>query len=146
MGPCNPTNIFLLCKDYEVDFEDLRLTCVFCKNELTTEELLVFALKELCIVWRHNWPFGVCAPCLAREVKVRELRHWDHSCYGPTVEQTTGRSLAELYIRCHACCKPLSIQEKEHQVQAYIHFHYIAGQWTGRCCQCRGPCTARWQP
>ena len=146
MGLHNPTNIWLLCKEIEVDLEYLRITCIFCKNELTTEELLAIAIKELQIVWRDNWPFGVCAPCLARATKVRELRYWTYSGYGPTVEQETGKALAELYIRCHACCKPLSCQEKEYQVQTGIHFHKISGLWTGRCCQCRGACTARWQP
>ncbi|AHZ58193.1 E6 protein [Human papillomavirus type 72b] len=146
MGPYKQTNIELLCKDCEVDLEDLRITCIFCKTELTAEEVRAFAKKELRVVWRHNWPFGVCAPCLARETKVRELRYWRNSCYGPTVEQETGIPLAALHIRCHACYTPLSWQEKEYQVQTYIHFHYISGQWMGRCSQCRGACTARWQP
>lgn len=137
-----PTNIFLLCKDCEVDLEDLRLICIYCTNELTTAEVLSFAWKELCIKWDHELPYGACAQCLRKAAKVRELRHWSHSSYGATVEEETKTPLAQLYIRCHMCLKPLSSQEKEYLVQTGDRFHNIAGQWTGRCCHCRAPCTA----
>lgn len=137
-----PTNIFLLCKDCEVDLEDLRLICIYCTNELTTAEVLSFAWKELCIKWDHELPYGACAQCLRKAAKVRELRHWSHSSYGATVEEETKTPLAQLYIRCHMCLKPLSSQEKEYLVQTGDRFHKIAGQWTGRCCHCRVPCTA----
>nr|CAD1807782.1 putative transforming protein E6 [human papillomavirus 84] len=144
-GRYYPTNIFVLCQEYEVEFDDLRLICIFCKEELTEGEVLAFALKELLIVWRYNFPHGVCMKCLCREAKVRELRHWDYSSFGPTVEEETGLPLAQINIRCHACCKPLCYQEKEYMVELQLLFHKIAGQWTGKCCNCRVTCAARRQ-
>ncbi|AAR32246.1 putative transforming protein E6 [human papillomavirus 62] len=144
-GPARPTNLFLLCKEYDVDLDDLHLTCIFCKTDLSAGELLSFAIRELHVVRRKDWPFGVCAACLLREIKVRELRRWQHSCFGITVEEETGSPLAQIYIRCHACCMPLTCQEKEYQVERGVHFHKIAGVWTGRYRNCRGVCTARQQ-
>nr|APX52871.1 E6 protein [human papillomavirus 86]APX52889.1 E6 protein [human papillomavirus 86] len=145
-GCHTPTNIFVLCQEYEVEFDNLRLLCIFCKNELTEGELLSFALKELLLVWKHGFPHGVCLKCICREAKVRELRHWEHSSYGSTVEQDTGVSLAHLNIRCHACFKPLCWPEKLHMVELNLHFHKIAGQWTGKCSNCRATCMARRRP
>nr|WBM83419.1 E6 protein [human papillomavirus 87] len=142
-GRYTPTNIFLLCQEYEVDFDNLRLLCIFCKKELTESELLAFALRELLLVWRFGFPYGVCLQCLFREAKKRELRHWEYSSYGPTVEEETGVALALQNIRCHACCKPLCWPEKEHMIHANLHFHKIAGKWTGKCSNCRAICMAR---
>lgn len=138
----HPTNIFLLCKEYEVEFDDLRLICIYCKAELTEGEVLAFAVKELFVVWKYDFPHGVCMKCLCREARVRELRLWEYSSYGSTVEEETGLPLAQIYIRCHACCKPLCYQEKEHMVASRMHFHKISGHWTGKCCNCRVTCTA----
>lgn len=145
-GPPYPKNIFVLCKDCDVDLEDLRLTCIYCTKELTTSEVLSFALKELDIVWQWQLPHGVCAPCLSRAAKTRELRHWNYSSYGTTVEQETNTPLAQLYMRCYICCKPLCSQEKDYMVYFKERFHKISGEWTGKCCNCRVICTAARRP
>lgn len=145
-GDYCPRNIFLLCKVYELDLQDLNITCVFCGTALTEEEVVSFAYKELQVVWRKQFPFAACPACLEAAGKLRQFRYWQYSSYAPTVEYETGVSILELLIRCYLCHKPLCSEEKERLISEGKRFHKIAGHWRGACLQCWKPCMANDQP
>ncbi|CAA52536.1 early protein, partial [human papillomavirus 27] len=140
-NPC-PRNIFLLCKQYGLELEDLRLLCVYCRRALSDADVLAFAIKELSVVWRKGFPFGACGKCLIAAGKLRQYRHWHYSCYGDTVETETGIPIPQLFMRCYICHKPLSWEEKEALLVGNKRFHNISGRWTGHCMQCGSTCTA----
>nr|QIT07801.1 early protein E6 [human papillomavirus 71] len=141
-GDAYPTNLFRLCNQYDVDLQDLNLTCIFCRNQLTEVEVVAFAYKELKVVWRSGFPFAACACCLEIAGKLRQLRYWQFSGFANTVELDTGTPVTEQLIRCYVCHKPLCSVEKERIITEGRRFHKIAGHWRGACLQCWKPCEA----
>ncbi|AXN57287.1 E6 [Macaca mulatta papillomavirus 3] len=135
-----PKNIFLLCKEFGLELQDLRLVCVFCANVLTDAEVVSYAYKELDVVWRKQYPFGACARCLLAAGILRQFRRWNYSAYSTTVEQETGQSVDTLFVRCYLCHKPLCHVEKAKHVEEQRRYHKIAGNWTGTCLQCWRRC------
>ncbi|ADW41701.1 E6 [Colobus guereza papillomavirus 1] len=140
-GDPYPKNVFLLCKNYDLDLENLQLNCIFCCSALTNVEVVSFAYKELNLVWKDQFPHGACAKCLVAAGKLRQFRHWQYSCYASTVEKETGKSIAELFMRCYLCHKPLCSVEKNYIIEGNLRFHKIADYWRGACLHCRRPCT-----
>ncbi|BAM93531.1 putative E6 protein [Human papillomavirus 160] len=140
-GNGHPKNIFLVCRDYGISFEDLRLNCIFCTKELTCAELAAFAIRELDIVWRSGAPYGACARCLLFHGIVRRLHHWDYSYYVEGVETETQQSIYTQRIRCYMCHKPLAREEKDKHRDEKRRYHKISGYWRGSCLHCWTRCT-----
>lgn len=143
MGAQEPRNIFLLCRNSGIPFEDLRLRCIFCTTELTTAELAAFAYRELYLVWRTGEPYGACAQCLLIQGIVRRLKHWEHSYYVEGVEEETKESIDTQEIRCYMCHKPLEKEEKDRHRNERRRLHRISGFWRGSCRYCWSRCTVR---
>ncbi|AAA79422.1 transforming protein E6 [Human papillomavirus 28] len=143
MDDQRPKNIFLLCRDSGISFDDLRLHCIFCAKVLTTAELSAFALRELNVVWRTGAPYGACARCLLLQGIVRRLKHWDYSLYVEGVEEETKQSIDTQQVRCYMCHKPLVKEEKDRHRNERRRLHCIAGYWRGSCQYCWLRCTVR---
>ncbi|CAA75463.1 E6 protein [Human papillomavirus 77] len=135
-----PKNIFLLCRDSGIPFDDLRLLCVFCTKELTTAELAAFTIRELNVVWRGGAPYGACARCLLLYGIERRLKHWEYSYYVDGVEAETKESIDTQQIRCYMCHKPLTKEEKDKHRNEKRRLHRISGHWRGSCLHCWSRC------
>lgn len=138
-----PKNIFVLCRNTGIGFDDLRLHCIFCTKELTTTELHAFALRELNVVWRRGAPYGACARCLLVEGIARRLKYWEYSYYVSRVEEETKQSIDTQQIRCYMCHKPLVKEEKDRHRNEKRRLHKISGHWRGSCQYCWSRCTVR---
>ncbi|AAA79429.1 transforming protein E6 [Human papillomavirus 29] len=139
-GDGYPKNIFLLCRDSGVPFEDLRLQCVFCTKELTSPELAAFCIRELNVVWKSGAPYGACARCLLFEGIKRRLKYWQYSCFVEGVEAETNESIYTQLIRCYMCHKPLVREEKDKHRNEKRRLHKISGYWRGSCLYCWSRC------
>ena len=69
MAGVSPTSLDEYCKKYKTSFFDLKLCCLFCKHELTLQDLAGFASKVLSLVWRGDDCFACCALCLRLSAK-----------------------------------------------------------------------------
>ncbi|AGD99637.1 E6 [Human papillomavirus type XS2] len=138
-----PKNIFILCRDCGIPFDDLRLHCIYCTKQLTTAELASFALRELNLVWRSGAPYGACAQCLLLHGISRRLKYWSYSLYVEGVEEETKESIDTQQIRCYVCHKPLVKEEKDKHRDERRRLHLIAGFWRGSCLHCWSRCTVR---
>lgn len=143
MGAQEPRNIFLLCRNCGISFEDLRLCCVFCTKQLTVAELSAFALRELNLVWKAGVPYGACARCLLLQGIARRLKYWQYSYYVEGVEEETKESINTQQIRCYTCHKPLVKEEKDRHRNERRRLHKISGYWRGCCAYCWTRCTVR---
>lgn len=131
-----PRSLHHLSEVLQIPLLDLRVSCVYCKKELTSLELYRFACIELKLVYRNNWPYAVCRVCLLFYSKVRKYRYYKYSVYGATLESITKKQLSDLSIRCYRCQCPLTPEEKQLHCEHKRRFHYIAYAWTGSCLQC----------
>ncbi|ADJ96353.1 E6 protein [Phocoena phocoena papillomavirus 4] len=138
MASEKPTPCLLedLCSSLHLQPEDLLLTCIFCKKHLSEPDIWQFIYKNLLVVWRHGWPFGICWRCVDFQAKLERLRHYERSAYAATVEIDTGLPLSALQIRCTGCWKQLSFTEKYSHIRWNLRFHKIANNWRGFCNFC----------
>ncbi|CBD35694.2 putative E6 protein [Human papillomavirus 125] len=143
MDANRPKNVFILCRDSGISFDDLRLHCIFCTKQLTTNELSAFVLRELNLLWRGGAPYAACARCLLLQGIARRLKHWEYSYYVERVEEETKQSIDTQQIRCYVCHKPLVKEEKDRHRNTKRRLHRIAGHWRGCCQYCWTRCTVR---
>ncbi|QAB08758.1 E6 [Macaca fuscata papillomavirus 2] len=139
-GVHNPKNVFLLCRNFGLELQDLQLVCVFCTEVLSDVDVVSFAYKELYLVWKKGFPYAACSKCLVLAAKFRQYRHWQHSAYASTIEAETGVCLDNILVRCYLCRKPLCAVEKAKHVELQRRYHKISGHWRGTCLQCWGRC------
>nr|AET51802.1 early protein E6 [Human papillomavirus type 53]ANY26604.1 oncoprotein E6 [Human papillomavirus type 53]ANY26606.1 oncoprotein E6 [Human papillomavirus type 53] len=131
-----PRTLHQLCEVVNKPLLELQLGCVFCKKALTASEVYNFAYKDLRVVYRDGYPYGVCKFCLLFYSKVRKLRYYNCSVYGASLEALTKKKLSDLLIRCYRCQHPLTPEEKQLHCDYKKRFHKISHMWTGSCLTC----------
>ncbi|AVH76831.1 E6 protein [Tursiops truncatus papillomavirus 8] len=131
-----PRLLEALCASMEIRPQDLLLTCVFCKVQLTLPDIWSFMYKNLNVVWKKKWPHGICWKCVDVQAKIDRLRYYVRSAYATTIEEETGKSIKELTIRCIRCWKTLCTFEKYRHLRLNLRFHQVGCNWRGFCLQC----------
>ncbi|ADJ96335.1 E6 protein [Delphinus delphis papillomavirus 1] len=136
MANTKPCTITELCKQFDLDFYELLICCVFCRRQLEGFEKWSFMNKELFVVWEKHFPFAVCPKCLEIRAIIDLLRSFERAGSEETVEEDTGVPLIDLRIRCYGCYKPLTTTEKRFHVEDGKLFNKIANNWRGLCTNC----------
>lgn len=141
-----PADLEGLCCRLGIQHSDLLLNCIFCNRHLSVGDLLSFMWKELQIVWRKDWPYGACSPCIKLQAEVQCWREFHSSVFGETLEKEEGQPLANITVRCTVCWKKLGGYEKIVLVDNGQRFHYIGTGIRGLCLFCLRERQARRRP
>lgn len=134
--PINPKTLVSLCAALEITLDELNLSCIFCKGDLTLDELESFTKRHFRVIWRSGFPYGVCWACTFTKAREQGWRHHTFSAGATTVELDTGIPLGDLHIRCTVCLKPTTYLEKLAVVSRGGRFHKIGHHWRGFCTAC----------
>ncbi|CAC80269.1 E6 protein [Omikronpapillomavirus 1] len=136
MAEESPCTIKSLCLAFGLRFDELLISCVFCRTNLRTFEVWSFMTRNLKVLWRKGFPFACCPKCLEVQALVAWLRHFERSGNAKAVEEDTGESLGDLPMRCVGCFKPMSASEKQFQIEDKRPFTKVSGYWRGFCLNC----------
>nr|WJJ59282.1 MAG: E6 protein [Arctocephalus gazella papillomavirus 2] len=132
----HPRTLPGLLRELGLSLNTVLLSCAFCNDVLSVRELCKFNRKNLCLVWKKGFPFGVCSPCLLLEAQIFFWRHFEYSVCAQTLEKELQGALGELQLRCYSCYTFLDIEDKRRMVAQGRRFHRIQGLWRGICVLC----------
>ncbi|AXN57294.1 E6 [Macaca mulatta papillomavirus 4] len=136
MDSPRPLTIPDYCSAFGFAISEVKIPCLFCNYYMSLQDVGNFDLKGLQLVWKTDYCYGVCTPCLRATAKYEEENY--HQCsVGPLwVETLAEKSLLSLCIRCLLCLKLLDCAEKYQHIPLREPFHLVRGQWRGYCRWC----------
>lgn len=137
-GEYRPRSLRELMADMGLQYQTILLSCVYCSKTLEVSELVTFSVKDLQIIWRGGFPYGVCAFCLEFYLKIQYIRHYRRSASIKTVEEELQRPVGNLNLRCFVCAIKLHSTDYATMEEQGLNLKYIAGQWRGKCMICNG--------
>nr|AYA94338.1 MAG: E6 protein [Human papillomavirus] len=136
MAGLQPCNLYQYCASKNLSLFDLRLPCVFCKNELDFMSLADFHLKNLQLLHKENTCYACCSVCLRVSAKF-ELENY-FQCYVKAKYFTTlcEKPLQCIIVRCIDCYRLLDCMEKVDCCAADLPFCLVRGRWRNFCRHC----------
>lgn len=124
------------CNYFGVEFENLRLPCIFCLHCLDTLELLSFQQKRLSLVWRNCKCYAACVTCIRQTAAIEKHRYFQCAVQGAFIEHVSQKRLQELTVRCLECMTLLTSAEKVDIIACGESFFLVRGHWKGICRAC----------
>ncbi|ATQ38476.1 E6 [Gammapapillomavirus 22] len=137
MAGVHPTSLDEYCKTFEISFFELKLSCLFCKHELSLQDLAGFATKILSLVWREDKCFGCCSMCLRLSAKFEREKYTQCEVQGYMLENLLNVPLSDVLVRCLYCFRRLDYIEKVDCCAANLPFSLIRSHWRNCCRLCR---------
>lgn len=132
-----PTRLDEYCRVTGITFFDCQLPCLFCKFNLTLQDLANFYTKELCLVWRNNQCFASCAKCLRLCAKFENENYVRCTVKACNLESLLRVPLSNILVRCLYCFKKLDFAEKLDCCNADLPFYLVRHHWRNCCRLCR---------
>lgn len=131
-----PRSIADLCQAQQTTFEQVKIPCMVCLQELDEKDLRSFDEGNFELVWtEEQTPRALCL-CCRREVGFYQGKYeWQCSTWAQNAEKFLGCSLFCLSIRCWRCLATLTPGEKVLHL-AGTKVHLIQHKWRGCCWTC----------
>nr|AYA93851.1 MAG: E6 protein [Human papillomavirus] len=131
-----PTCLREYCDYFDINFFDLRLLCIFCKQLLDQVDLAKFHKKKLCLVWRGNRAFACCDKCLQLSARYESERHCVCVVKAENLHGLIGVPLQDVLLRCNLCLGVLTTSEKVDLIAGGKLVWLIRGYWRATCSSC----------
>lgn len=132
-----PRRLDQLCDTTGTSFFNLNLKCAFCNFSLSFQELAEFHVKDLCLLYRNNIPYGACRSCLRLSAQHEYELYCRCAVPADTLADILGQPLTSVLIRCKCCYKRLDAAEKLDLCAGSESVYLVRHMWRGYCRDCR---------
>lgn len=137
MAAETPTRLDEYCKLFKKSFFELKLPCLFCKFDLSLQDIAGFYHKELSLVWRDTSCYACCSPCLRLCAKYEKENYTRCIVKGHCIETLLNVPLSNILVRCTYCFKKLDYAEKIDCCINNSPFYLVRHHWRNYCRFCK---------
>lgn len=132
-----PTRLDDYCRQNNISFFDLKIPCLFCRFDLTLQELAAFFTKNLALVYKEGDKcYGLCFRCTRVSAR-HEAEHYLRCIVkSDFVDVLAECPLIALTIRCIECYKQLDAAEKLDIRARSEDLYLVRKHWRGYCREC----------
>jgi hypothetical protein len=124
------------CSYFNVNFLDLKLQCIFCRNICDIVDLALFFKKQLRLVWRSQIAYACCNNCIVLSARYESEKYSVCSVKAENLHALIRVPLQDVSLRCNYCIGLLTPSEKVDLITANRYVWLVRGYWRGICSAC----------
>lgn len=127
-----------LAEQLGVEVSDCVVSCFYCKRWLTYPDKILFMNAQLGLYYKDGQYFGACQPCVRVTARLDFVANYQKFI---SVQELIGQNsitdFLQSHVRCWACLKVLTLQEKSDVVTSGEDIALIRDQIRAKCTLCK---------
>ncbi|AEM24621.1 transforming protein [Human papillomavirus 139] len=131
------SNVYGLCVLNGCSLETLCVPCLFCRSNLSFQDIVSFIIKRLRVVLRDNTFFAACSACLRLSAAYEQEHYSQCVATSDFVKYVCDGNVAKLNVRCTFCMKKLDSIEILDTFASGTEFTLVRGIWRAACRLCK---------